>query len=420
MALIKKIYCRQIIDSRANPTLETELILDNGIRTSASVPSGASVAKAEAVELRDENPQEFLGLGVLKAVENVNSKIAPKLIGQNISQLDKIDEMMIELDKTSNKSSLGANAILSVSTAACKAAAINEGLPLYLYIAKIAGLDSHNLTIPTPYFNVINGGQHGAGNNLEFQEFLIIPKSYKDYSSSLKIGVECYLHLKNLLKSIGAMYSIGDEGGFTPSLQSNLDAFELMIKAADRGGYQLGRDIFLGLDAAASTFYSRGSYHIKEFKNSYSSDEFINFYTELNQKYHLLILEDPLFEEGWNEWPKLASKVEKTTIIVGDDLLATNKERLKKAIDLKCCNGVIVKPNQIGTVSETIEFVKFAKTADLRIIVSHRSGETTDSFLADFAVGIGADYVKFGAPCRGERTIKYNRLLQIEEELKRL
>lgn len=419
MVSIKKILSTEILDSRGNPTIETTVLLSDGNKATAAVPSGASVGKFEALELRDNDSLRYNGMGELKAVDNVNSVIAPKLIGLDIVQQGKIDTLMIELDGTNNKANLGANAILSVSTAVCKAAAQATKLSLFKYIAQLVSvkLSSNPQFMPTPTFNIINGGKHGTGN-LDIQEFHVIPATTKPYHEALQIGEEVYQKLKVILTSKNAIHSVGDEGGYTPNLYTNADALELIMETIKSTKYRFGFDIFLGLDSAASNLFKENSYSIKDRPTAMSSDEFIEYYKELHKNYQLLILEDPLAEDDWAGWQKITEVLGNEIMIVGDDLLATNLERLKKAISDKACSAVLVKPNQIGTISETLTFIQTAKLAGLKIVVSHRSGETNDSFIADLAVGTNADYVKFGAPARGERVAKYNRLLEIEQELK--
>jgi len=414
MAKIKTIIAREILDSRGNPTIETRVELEDGALGIASVPSGASVGKYEAVELRDNDPNRFHGLGVLKAVANVNQIIAPKLIGIESTKQSEVDQALIKLDGTNNKSKLGANALLSVSQGVCEAAAASQKIATYIHISHLYGPQA-SLRLPIPTFNLINGGQHGAGN-LDFQEFHIIPSSQKTYSENLRQAEEIYQSLKQVLIQHGAIHSVGDEGGFAPNLFTNLDALEVLVKAIEMANYRLKQDVFLGLDIAAQSFYQNGKYKIRDQTMPMATDELIAYYQQLNQQYPLLTLEDPLAEDDWDGWQKVGQLLP-GTLIVGDDLLATNKQRLAEAIKKKACQAILVKPNQIGTISETIEVIKIARQADWKVIVSHRSGETTDDFIADFSVGVGADYTKFGAPARGERVAKYNRLLEIEKQL---
>ena len=419
MVTIKTITAMEILDSRGNPTVETTLTLSDGNAVVASVPSGASVGKYEAVELRDGDLGHYNGLGVLKAVANVNEIIGPKLIGLDPVKQGKIDETMLLLDDTPNKSTLGANAILSVSLAVCKAAATAVQLPLYQYISELLGskLPKTIDKMPTPTFNIINGGKHGAGN-LDFQEFHIIPASIKSYHDSLQIGEDIYQKLKLVLIARNAIHSVGDEGGYAPNLYTNIDALEAVMEAIQTTKFKFGFDVFLGLDIAASNIKKEESYYIKDRPTALTTADFITYLIDLHHEYRLLMLEDPLAEDDWKGWQILTEKIGREVLIVGDDLLVTNPQRLKKAIADKACSAILVKPNQIGTMSETLQVIQIAKANDVKTVVSHRSGETNDTFIADLAVGVTADYVKFGAPARGERVAKYNRLLYIEKELK--
>lgn len=421
MSKISRIWSREILDSRGIPTLETVVMLDTGQVAVASVPSGTSTGKYEAHELRDGDEGRFLGKGVLKAVENVNQKIAQIVIGMDPIQQFQIDQKMIAADASPNKSNFGANAILSVSLAVTKAGAVASGRQLYAWIyelAKSLGAAGNGAPtrIPTPIFNMINGGLHGAGN-LDFQEFQVIPATSKPYSIALRTSVEVYHAIKSSLIRRGAIHSVGDEGGFAPNLFTNVDALGITLEAISAQNYQIGQDFFLGLDLAANTFYRDGAYSIKDNSSSLNSGSLITFYEEIIKDYHLILLEDPLEEDDWSGWATLRQKVGDRLLVVGDDLLVTNSERVQKAIAEKACSAILVKPNQIGTITETLQVVKLARSAGWRVIVSHRSGETNDWFIADFAVGLKADYVKFGAPVRGERVAKYNRLLSIEAEL---
>lgn len=412
---IKAIKAREILDSRGNPTLETRIELGDGSVGIASVPSGASVGKYEAVELRDDDPHRYNGLGVLKAVANVNDIIAPKLLGLNADNQLEIDKTLITLDGTPNKSKLGANSLLSVSQAVCEAAAASEKVHNFEHISHLYGFKREDLKMPISIFNLINGGKHGAGN-LDFQEFHIIPTPQKSYSEGLKMGEEIYQGVKKVLIHNGAIHSVGDEGGFAPNLFTNLDALEVLTQAIRETGYELKKDVFLGLDTAAAFFYKNGHYQIRDRSMPMDAGELIDFYKDLIAQYPLLTLEDPIFEDDWRGWQKV-KKALPNVIIVGDDVLATNRRRVEEAIKLQACSAILVKPNQIGTIAETIEVIKIARKAGWKIIVSHRSGETQDDFIADFAVGVGSDYTKFGAPARGERVAKYNRLLEIESWL---
>ncbi len=418
MAKIKSVYCREILDSRGNPTVETTIWTDNEHGAVASIPSGASTGKGEALELRDGDPQRFGGLGVLKAVANVNQIISKYIIGMDPTNQNAIDQILLNIDGTVNKSKLGANAILSVSQAICELGAACSGLNSFEYIAQKYGLSKpSSANLPTPLFNLINGGKHGAGN-LDFQEFHVIPSSRKSFSEALQIGTELYHSLKTLLIEKKAIHSVGDEGGFAPNLFSNTDAIELLVENIESSKYKLNEDVYIGLDVAASEFFRNGKYKISDVKQPMSGEDMANFIIDLNKKYNLLSIEDPLDQEAWVDWAYLNGNLGKQVMLVGDDLLTTNKIRLKTAIEKTACNAVLVKPNQIGTISETVSVVKLAKQNNFSIIVSHRSGDTDEDFLADLAVGVGADFVKFGAPGRGERISKYNRLLFIQEYLK--
>jgi enolase len=420
MAKIHTVKSREILDSRGNPTVETTVILDDGWRGVSSVPSGASTGNYEAVELRDGDKTRYDGMGVLNVVSNVNQILGPKIIGMEVSNQKEIDTLLINTDGTKDKSKLGANAILSVSQAILKASAASAKLPLYRYINQIAtsvyGLKANTLRIPTPTFNIINGGKHGAGN-LEFQEFHIVPSQDKPYRQGLEMVEEIYQTVEKVLVRHGAVHSVGDEGGFAPNLFTNMDALEVMVQAIKESGNEFRKDVFIGLDVAASNFFRNGTYAIRDRTQPLQSNELIEFFRDLSIQYPLFLLEDPLFFDDWDAWTKITSELGGQTVIVGDDLLCTNAERLKKAIEKKACNGILVKPNQIGTISETIEVIKIAQEGAFKTIVSHRSGETNDTFIADFAVGVNSDFCKFGAPARGERVAKYNRLLEIEEEI---
>jgi enolase len=417
VSVIKSIHAREILDSRGIPTVETLITADTGQQAVASVPSGTSTGIHEAKELRDEDRIRYGGKGVLKAVENVNTALAKAVVGRDPTKQAVIDQLLINLDGTPDKSKLGANAILSVSQAVCELGAAVTNNPIYAYLALKYRGNMAGLRVPTSTFNVINGGQHGAGN-LDFQEFHVIPATNKSYSEALRTGEEIYQKLGEVLAYRGAIHSVGVEGGYAPNLFTNSDALELIVEATLQAGYQPARDVFYGLDVAATVFCKSGMYTIKDRVGSMSAQEMIEYYQELNSKFHLLLLEDPLTEDDFGGWSKLVAEIGSESVIVGDDLLTTNKDRVKKAIAEKAATAILVKPNQIGTISETVEVTQIAKEAGWKVIVSHRSGETNDDFIADFAVGVGADYTKFGAPARGERVAKYNRLLQIEEELK--
>lgn len=412
---ITQVYAREIIDSRANPTVEAAVFLESGDYGVASVPSGSSTGSYEAQEIRDNDPNRYLGKGVLNAVGHVNNEIAHALVGQQYDSPFQVDAALIALDGTPTKSKLGANAILAVSVAAAKAMSGAAKLPLYRYIASLAG-NTSPLFIPSPVFNMINGGKHGAGN-LDFQEFLVIPRRIQTFADQLETGVVIYQTIHRLLARRGAIHSVGDEGGFAPNLFTNLDALEVLREAIIETHKQPITDVELGLDVAANTFFKDGRYTIKDRSSPMETTEFIEYLRDLNSQYHLRLLEDALNEDDWRAWSSLTAELGSQLSIVGDDLVATNKERVAKAINEKCCTAAIIKPNQIGTLTETLDVVKQVRSAGWKLVVSHRSGETMDTFIADFAVAVGADYAKMGAPCRGERVVKYNRFLSIETEL---
>lgn len=408
---IKTIKAREILDSRGNPTVEVDLITEQGLFR-ASVPSGASKGKYEAMELRDGG-KRYQGQGVEKAVRNVNKIIAPKLKGKDVIRQKEIDNLMIKLDGTENKSKLGANAILPVSIAVCRAGAAAKNLSLYSYIAQLAENSSPLTELPSPAFNIINGGVH-AGNELDFQEFMIVPQA-KIFKKSLEIASEIYQELKNIIKEkyLGSAINLGDEGGFAPPVRAPEEALNLILEAAQNLGYQKKFKIIL--DVAASQFFIDEKYKLKI--GVFTKEELLNYYLDLIEKYPIIGIEDPFAEEDWQGFRRITKTFGKKIIILGDDLLATNPKRIKEAHQKKACSGLILKPNQIGTVTETIEAAKLVSQYGWKIMVSHRSGETCDDFISDLAVGIGADFIKAGAPARGERVAKYNRLLRIEEML---
>lgn len=418
MAKITRIWAREILDSRGIPTVEAACQLDSGQVTVSSVPAGTSTSTHEALELRDKDNKRFLGKGVLSAVSNVNKVLGPAIVGMDPTNQEKIDDKLKQIDGTENKSKYGANSILAISMVTAKAGAIASRQTLYTWINALAQKigQKSSLRIPTPIFNMINGGLHGAGN-LDFQEFHIIPASSKTYSQGLQESVEVYMTIGENLARRGAIHSVGVEGGYAPNLFTNADALEVIVESIKETKYSLGRDLFLGLDVAASFFYKNGEYIIRDKTSPMNDNSMLEYYKNLNNQYHLAILEDPFHEDAWESWAKLNTLLSGQLILVGDDLLATNPKRVEKAIKEKACNAILVKPNQIGTVTETLKVIKMARDASWKIVVSHRSGETNDWFIADFAVGVGADYVKFGAPARGERVVKYNRLLSIETEL---
>lgn len=416
MAKIKKIIAREIIDSRAYPTIEAIILLEDNSVGTFSTPSGTSIGKYEAKEIRDGDIKRFKGMGVLSNLKNIFNIIAPKLIGQEANSQEQIDQILIDADGTADKSVLGANTLLAISGAVAKTAAASLKIPLYQYIARLSGQDTRHFAIPTPMFNVLNGGKH-ANANLDFQEFMVVPPQSSHYSANLRMAAETYYTLKTVIREHNAIPLIGDEGGYAPTFYSNLDALKVLEETVSKAGYNLGVDVFFALDIAASFLKLGSSYKIKDKPISLTASDFLDYLIVLNEQYHFLSIEDPFGEDEWNSWISLTAKLGGETLIVGDDLTATNLERLNKAISQKAANSIVIKPNQVGTITETLKVVKAAKNAQFKIIVSHRSGETNDDFIADFAVGIDADYVKFGAPARGERVAKYNRLLEIEHEL---
>lgn len=420
MAKISRVWAREILDSRAVPTIEAAVQLDSGQIAVSSIPSGASVGKFEALELRDNDTKRYAGKGVNRALANISQVLGPAVVGMDPTKQQEIDKKLIQLDGTENKSKLGANAILAVSQTITKAGAVAANKTLYDWcfeLAKLTGAATNQARkIPTPIFNMINGGLHGAGN-LDFQEFFIIPATSKPYIDSLRASAEVYYAIKESLIHRGAIHSIGDEGGYAPNLFTNADALAINVESITSAGYQIGQDFFLGLDVAANAIYRDGAYLIKDKSNTLDSHGLADYFDEIAKIYKLTIVEDPLQEEDWEGWIEITAKYGGELLVVGDDLLVTNPERVKKAIEEKACNAILVKPNQIGTITETLEVIRMSREAGWKVIVSHRSGETNDWFIADFAVGVRADFVKFGAPARGERLAKYNRLMSIEAEI---
>jgi len=417
MATIKSISAREILDSRGNPTIETEVTFDDGSTGIAQVPSGASTGKYEALELRDGDGSRYHGKGVLKAVENVNEIIFPKLVGQDPGEQKEVDGIMLELDGTENKEELGANAILSVSIAYCKASAVFSGLELYEYIRSIFNSENTEYKIPIPLFNVINGGKH-ASNNLDIQEFWIIPQEIKSFKEQLRAGSEIFHTLKKLLEEKGFTTNVGDEGGYAPELKLNEEALEFIMQAIEKSGYKPGQEIFLGVDSAATSFYEGGKYILDGGKKKFSNEKLIDYYSKLIEKFPITKIEDGLFEDDFSGWKMLKEKLGDNIDLIGDDLLVTNPKRLEKAILEDCVNSVLIKPNQIGTITEMFEFVKKAQDKKFTTVTSHRSGDTEDVFISDLAVGMGTNNMKTGSLSRGERICKYNRLLRIEEKVK--
>lgn len=410
MDAIKKIRAYEAIDSRGLPTLQTEVTLECGISAIAEVPSGASTGKYEACEKRDNDNSRYLGKGVSGAIANVNDKIAKALVGRSVLDIAGADSVMISLDGTHNKSNLGANAILSVSIALAKAGALYQRQPLYRYLGGELGLD-----MPKPMMNILNGGRH-ADNNIDIQEFMIMPSGAPSFSEGVRMCAEVYGVLKNTLKSRGFSTGVGDEGGFAPSLSSDEDAIELILSAIELAGYKSGSDFMLALDVAASEWKADEGYVLPKRKAKYTADELIEYYADLIKKYPIFSIEDGLGEEDKFGWKKMTERLGDKVMLVGDDLFVTNTSRIEWGINERMANAVLIKPNQIGTVSETARAVRLARSAGYKTIMSHRSGDTADSFIADFAVALGCEYIKSGAPARAERTSKYNRLIRIEND----
>jgi len=411
MSMIIDLRARQILDSRANPTVEVEVELTDGSRGRASVPSGASTGKFEAVELRDGNKKQYLGKSVLKAVENVNETIAEEIIGMDATMQREIDEVLIDLDGTPNKGKLGANAILGTSLAVAKAAAESTMLPLYQYLG---GVNAH--TLPVPMMNILNGGAH-ADNNVDIQEFMCVPVGASSFAQALQMGAEVFHSLKDVLKKDGLSTSVGDEGGFAPNLGSNREAIEYILKAVKKAGYRAGKDVAIALDIASSEIYKGGKYVLAGEGRKLTAAQMVDFYAELCDAYPIVSIEDGMDEEDWKGWKALTDRLGSRVQLVGDDLFVTNTTRLKKGIDAGVANSILVKVNQIGTLSETLDAVAMATAAGYTAVISHRSGETEDTTIADIVVATNAGQIKTGAPSRTDRVAKYNQLLRIEEQL---
>ncbi len=411
---IKSIIAKEILDSRSNPTIRVSVTLSDNSVGSANVPSGASTGAHEAIELRDNDPSRFSGKGVLKAVANVNNTIAKKLTGMKFNDIDTIDRTLIELDGTENKSNLGANSILGVSLATIHAISSSNQVPLYQYISNIT---NNKISLPVPMFNILNGGSH-ASNSTDIQEFMVIPSGLNSFSESLQFGAETYQSLKSLLSKDGKSTNVGDEGGFAPEMKSNQAAIEIILKAIENAGYKVGRDCYLGLDVAASEFYIDSKYELKKDNLNLNSDEMVQYLINLVNSYPILSIEDGLAEDDWDGWATLTQQIGNKIQLVGDDLYTTNVARLTKGIQETSSNSILIKFNQIGSITETFDAIELAKNAKWSNVISHRSGETEDTTIADLAVGTGAGQIKTGAPARSERVAKYNRLLSIEEELK--
>lgn len=414
MSLIESIHARQILDSRGNPTVEVDVVTESGAYGRAAVPSGASTGSHEAVELRDGNKKKFLGKGVLKAVENVNTKIATELVGFSVYEQNLLDKIMIELDGTPNKGKLGANAILGASLAIAKAAAMDAGIPLYRYIGGVSAN-----TLPVPMMNILNGGSH-ADNSIDFQEFMVMPVGADTFSEALQMGAEIFHTLKKVLHDKGLSTNVGDEGGFAPNIKSNEEAIEIVLKAIEKAGYKPGSDVFIALDPAATEFYDTKTklYHFKKSNGKKLKPlEMAEYWTNWSKKYPIISLEDGMAEDDWAGWKALSEKIGDKVQLVGDDLFVTNVKRLQKGIDDGVANAILIKVNQIGSLTETIDAVNLAKRNSYKSVMSHRSGETEDSTIADLAVALNTGQIKTGSASRSDRMAKYNQLIRIEEEL---
>mgnify|MGYP001069027864 CR=1 FL=1 len=411
MGRIRSVKAREILDSRGNPTVEVEVVLSDGSVGLAAVPSGASTGKYEAVELRDGDKGRYRGLGVLKAIEHVNTEIASAIVGMSGLEQEAIDQRLIELDATANKARLGANAILGTSLAVAKAATSFHGIPLYRYLA-----GSRTEQLPVPMLNILNGGKH-ASDSVDFQEFMIMPLGAPNFRKAMQMSSEVYHSLREVLKDKRLGTNVGDEGGFAPRLPANRDALDLLVAAIDMAGYKAGQDLFIALDPAASTFYQGAKYVLSREGGTFGSTEMIGYYVKLVSDYPIISIEDGLAEDDWVNWSSLTVQLGRQIQIVGDDLYATNIKRLEKGIAEKASNSILIKPNQIGTLSETLAVINKAHQAGWTTIISHRSGETEYTYIADLAVASNSEFIKSGAPCRSERLAKYNRLLRIEEEL---
>ena len=412
MSLIEQVWAREIMDSRGNPTIEAEVVLEDGTTGRAAVPSGASTGENEAVELRDGDDLRYLGKGVLKAVENVNKKISDEIEGLDCLDQTLIDETMIGLDGTANKSNLGANAILAVSMANARAAAAVLEIPLYRYIG-----GANAKTLPVPMMNILNGGAH-ADNNVDFQEFMVMPIGTESFSEALRCGAEIFHNLKSVLKLRGYSTGVGDEGGFAPNLKSNEEAVETILEAIEKAGYKAGQNVMIALDPASSEFHKDGKYIFKKSDNrELSSEEMAAYWTDWCAKYPIISIEDGMAENDWNGWKNLTESVGERVQLVGDDLFVTNVKFLEKGIKVGAANSILIKVNQIGTLTETLDAIELARTHNMTAVISHRSGETEDTFIADLAVATNAGQIKTGSLCRSDRIAKYNQLLRIEEDL---
>ena len=415
MSLIQSVTAIEVLDSRGNPTIEAQVVLDNGLTASACAPSGASTGSREALELRDGDKSRYLGKGVLTAVNNINQLIQPELIGKNPADQAALDQLMIDLDGTENKAKLGANAVLAVSLAVAKAAAADLGLPLYEHIANINGTPGQ-YSMPVPMMNIVNGGEH-ADNNVDIQEFMVQPVAAKTFSEALRCGAEIFHALKAVLQERGLNTAVGDEGGFAPNLESNAAALALISEAVSHAGYKLGNDVTLALDCAASEFYQEGQYNLAGEGKVFTASEFADYLAALSEQYPILSIEDGMDESDWAGWLDLTNKIGQRVQLVGDDLFVTNTKILQRGIDENIANSILIKFNQIGSLTETLQAIKMAQAAGYTVVISHRSGETEDTTIADLAVATAAGQIKTGSLCRSDRVAKYNRLLRIEAEL---
>ncbi|NKB32024.1 MAG: phosphopyruvate hydratase [Pseudomonadales bacterium] len=415
MSEITEINAREVLDSRGNPTIEADVHLSSGAFGTACAPSGASTGSREALELRDKDPERYLGKGVLSAVHNVNTKIRDVLVGKSAIDQENLDQLMLDLDGTENKSELGANAILAVSLAAAKAAAVDTGVPLYQHFARLNGNDG-KFTLPVPMMNIVNGGEH-ADNNVDIQEFMVQPTGADSFREALRYGAEIFHALKSVLNAQGLNTAVGDEGGFAPNLPSNSAALDAIMTAIEKAGFKPGEDIHLALDCAASEFYEDGKYNLSGESKSFDSEGFADYLQGLSENYPILSIEDGMDESDWDGWAKLSGKIGDTVQLVGDDLFVTNTSILKRGIDENIANSILIKFNQIGSLTETLAAINMAKDAAYTAVISHRSGETEDTTIADLAVATAAGQIKTGSLCRSDRVAKYNRLLRIEEEL---
>jgi len=413
MTTIVDVFAREILDSRGNPTVEVDVALEGGSLGRAAIPSGASTGEHEAVELRDGDASRYLGKGVKKAVENVNEVIAPEIVGEDATEQVLIDKILIDLDGTANKANLGANAILGVSLAVCKAAADAFGLPLYQYIG-----GTNAKTLPVPMMNILNGGKH-ADNNVDLQEFMIMPAGADSFAEALRMGVEVFHNLKSVLKGKGYNTAVGDEGGFAPDLKSNEEALQVIMEAIEKAGFKAGEQIFIALDPASSEFFSteKNKYILASEGKELTPAEMVDYYAELVEKYPIVSIEDGMAEDDWDGWKIMTDKLGQKIQIVGDDVFVTNTDRLKKGIELGVANSILIKLNQIGTLTETLDCIEMAKTAGYTSVVSHRSGETEDTTISDVVVATNVGQIKTGSACRTDRIAKYNQLLRIEENL---